>query len=306
MHYMSLINTIVVAGGTHGNERTGVRIVQKWMERPECYNALCKSAKVDLVLSNPEAMRLNRRYRDHDLNRAFSQTCLDVAVEPQQYEFRRARELNRIYGPKGPATRTDLLLDIHNTGSNMGLCLILSERDPFTMKASAVLTQEFKNAWIYYQPEERSASPYFGTVARADVCIEIGPQPHGTLDAAIFEESERLVKRYLELAEEWNRGELQKRPAIKVDVYTQLRDMGYPKPQGGGPITAMIHPDLLGHDYCELKKGDKLFRTFDGKDILYEGEADGRESVWPIFINEPAYYEKDIAMSLTVKSEEEW
>ena len=49
-----------------------------------------------------------------------------------------------------------------------------------------------------------------------------------------------------------------------------------------------------------------LFRTFDGKDILYEGEADGRESVWPIFINEPAYYEKDIAMSLTVKSVEEW
>jgi aspartoacylase len=28
--------------------------------------------------------------------------------------------------------------------------------------------------------------------------------------------------------------------------------------------------------------------------------------VWPIFINEPAYYEKDIAMSLTVRSVEEW
>lgn len=303
---MSLINTIVVAGGTHGNERTGVRIVEKWMEHPECYNTLCKSAKVDLVLSNPEAIRLNRRYRDHDMNRAFSQTCLDVSVEPQQYEFRRARELNKIYGPKGPNTKTDLLLDIHNTGSNMGLCLILSTRDPFTMKASAALTQEFKNAWIYYQPEERSESPYFGTVARADVCIEIGPQPHGTLDANLFEASEKLVKRYLELADEWNRGELQKRPAVKVEVYTQLRDLGYPKPQGGGPIQAMIHPDLLGRDYCELKKGDKLFRTFDGGDILYEGETDGRESVWPIFINEPAYYEKDIAMSLTVKTEEMW
>jgi aspartoacylase len=28
--------------------------------------------------------------------------------------------------------------------------------------------------------------------------------------------------------------------------------------------------------------------------------------VYPIFISEPAYYEKDIAMSLTVKSVEEW
>ena len=302
---MCKINTIVVAGGTHGNERTGVSLVEKWLAHPECYDSLCKSAKVDIVLANPEAVRINRRYRDYDLNRAFSQTCLDVTVEPAQYEFRRARELNRMYGPKGADTRTDLILDVHNTGANMGYCLILSTRDPFTMKASAVLTQEFEDAWIYYQPEERSASPYFGTVAKADVCIEIGPQQHGTLNAEIFERSEKLVKRYLELAEEWNRGELQKREPIQVEVYTQLRDLGYPKPQGGGAIQAMIHPDLDGHDYRELKKGDKLFRTFDGKDILFEGESDGR-SVYPIFINEPAYYEKDIAMSLTVKTIEKW
>lgn len=302
MLVMSMINTIVVSGGTHGNERTGVRLIQKWMENPECYSGLCPSAQIDLVLANPEGMKLNRRYRDHDLNRAFSQTCLDVRGVPQQYEFRRAKELNEIYGPKGPGTKTDLLLDVHNTGSNMGMCLILSARDPFCMRASAVLTQEFSNAWIYYQPEERSASPYFGTIAKADICVEIGPQQHGTLDAAIFEESERLVKRYLELVEEWNRGELQKRPPIQVDVYTQFKDLGYPKPQGGGPIQAMIHPNLMGHDYCELKDGDALFRTFDGKDILYHGES----PVYPIFISEPAYYEKDIAMSLTTKTVEEW
>lgn len=302
---MSMINTIVVAGGTHGNERTGVSLVKKWMDKPECYKSLCPSANVDLVLCNPEAVRLNRRYRDFDLNRAFSQACLDVTAEPMQYEFRRARELNGIYGPKGANTRTDLILDVHNTGSNMGYCLILSARDPFTMKASAVLTQEFEDTWIYYQPEERSASPYFGTVAKADICIEIGPQQHGTLNAAIFERSEKIVKRYLELAEEWNRGELQKREPIQVEVYTQFRDLGYPKPQGGGAIQAMIHPDLDGRDYRELKKGDKLFRTFDGEDVLFEGEPDGR-SVYPIFINEPAYYEKDIAMSLTVKTVEKW
>ena len=124
--------------------------------------------------------------------------------------------------------------------------------------------------------------------------------------ARLFEKAEKLVKRYLELADEWNRGELQNRAPVQVEVYTQLRDLGYPKAWAGAPIEAMIHPDLLGADYRELKKGDKVFRTFDGKDILYEGEADGRESVWPIFINEPAYYEKDIAMSLTVKSVEMW
>ena len=152
------------------------------------------------------------------------------------------------------------------------------------MKASAVLTQEFDDARIYYQPEERSASPYFGTVAMADVCVEIGPQQHGTLDARLFERTEKLVKRYLELADEWNRGELQKRSPIQVEVYTQLRDLGYPKAWAGAPIEAMIHPDLLGRDFGELKKGDKLFRTFDGKDILYEGEADGRDTqIFPLY-----------------------
>ncbi len=303
---MSLIHNIVVAGGTHGNELTGVRLVQKWMDHPECYNSLCPGANVELVLSNPEGMRLNRRYRDHDLNRAFSQTCLDADYESNLYEFRRAKELNKLYGPKGPDTRTDLLLDVHNTGSNMGFCLILSARDPFCMRASAVLTQEFEDAWIYYQPEERSASPYFGTVAKADICIEIGPQHHGTLNAVIFERSEKLVKRYLELAEEWNRGELQKRPKIQVDVYTQWRDLGYPKPQGGGPIQAMIHPEVFGFDRRELREGDNLFRTFDGKDIPFRREPNDPEVLHPIFVNEPAYYEKDIAMSLTVKTTEEW
>lgn len=298
---MSLINTIVVAGGTHGNERTGVHLVQKWMEHPECYNNICQSADVELVLANPEAIRLNRRYRDYDLNRAFSKTCLSVSSDLSLYEFRRARELNKLYGPKGSDTRTDLLLDIHNTGSNMGFCLILSARDPFTMRASAVLTQEFKDAKIYYQPEERNASPYFGTIAKADVCIEIGPQQHGTLNARIFERSEKLVKRYLELAEAWNNGDLQKRSPIEVEVYTQLRDMGYPKLHGNCAIQGMIHPDLDGHDYRALNAGDNLFRTFDGKDYLYEGET-----VYPIFINEPAYYEKDIAMSLTTKTVEKW
>ena len=303
---MPEIRTVVIAGGTHGNERTGVRLVKKWMENPAYYKSLCKSANVELVLSNPEAVRLNRRYRDHDLNRAFSRTCLDVTCSPQGYEFRRAIELNGIYGPKGKDTKTDLLLDVHNTGSNMGYCLILSARDPFTMRSSAVLSQEFDDVHIYYQPEEREESPYFGTIAKADVCIEIGPQQHGTLDARIFETSERLIRRYLELVEEWNMGKLQERAPIPVDVYTQLRDLGYPKNPGDDTILAMIHPDLESSDYTELKKGDSLFRTFDFKDIPYEGEADGKKSVYPIFINEPAYYEKNIAMSLTVKTREMW
>lgn len=40
------------------------------------------------------------------------------------YEFVRCRELNALLGPKGSPKAVDLVCDLHNTTSNMGLCLI--------------------------------------------------------------------------------------------------------------------------------------------------------------------------------------
>ncbi|MEJ1936133.1 succinylglutamate desuccinylase/aspartoacylase family protein, partial [Nostoc sp. NIES-2111] len=64
-----------------------------------------------------------------------------------------------------------------------------------------------------------------------------------------------------------------------------------------GEIQAMIHPDLQFRDYEPLNPGDPLFLTLDGKAIAYEGTS----TVYPIFINEAAYYEKGIAMLFTEK-----
>lgn len=297
---MSKINTILVAGGTHGNERTGVAIIEKWAKKPEFFKALCPSAQVEILMANPSAVRLCRRYDGQDLNRSFSNTTLAIQGKSLCYEVNRARELNAAFGPKGKNTKTDLLIDIHNTTANMGYCLILSERNPFTMKASAVLTTEFPSAKIYYQPEERGESPYFGTIAKADICLEVGPQCHGTIAAELFETTEKIVVRYLELAEEWNAGKLQQREGIPVDIYTQFKDIDYPRDRSGR-MTAMIHPNLLGHDYEELREGMPIYRTFDGEDVLYHDET-----VCPIFVDEAAYYEKKWSMSLTKKSREVW
>ncbi len=297
---MDLIRTIVVSGGTHGNELTGVKLYEKWARNGEYFQGKCPSAKVLLAHTNVEATAACRRYIDKDLNRCFSRELLSLASS-DVYEIRRAKELDARFGPKGPDTRTDLIIDVHNTTSNMGICLILSARDPFTMRASAEIASEFPDAFIYYQPEEREASPYFGTVAKADICLEVGPQPHGSLDAKLFFETERVVLRYLELAEEWNAGILQKKPRKTVDVYTQYKDIDYPR-DSSGSVRAMVHPNLRNADYSELSPGDALFMTFDGEDILYEGA----QTVHPIFIDESAYYEKKLAMSLTTKTTEEW
>lgn len=49
------------------------------------------------------------------------------------YEQRRAHELNAQLGPKGSQDAVDLLIDIHNTTSNMGLCLIFYTLDWITL-----------------------------------------------------------------------------------------------------------------------------------------------------------------------------
>ncbi len=61
----------------------------------------------------------------------------------------------------------------------------------------------------------------------------------------------------------------------------------------------MIHPQLQFRDYEALHPGDLMFLTFDGRAIAYEGES----TVYPVFINEAAYYEKGVAMCLTEKYE---
>lgn len=297
---MRKIENIVVSGGTHGNELTGIQLISKWSKNPSIYSARCPSAQIFLQLTNPEAVSVCRRYVDLDLNRSFADRLLALEA-PEAYEIRRAKELNERFGPKGPDTKTDLIIDVHNTTSNMGVCLILSAKDPFTMRASAELVHEFPNAFIYYQPEERGESPYFGTIARADICLEVGPQPHGSLDASLFAETEQVVLRYLELAEEWNAGILQAKPKKSVKVYTQFRDIDYLR-EPSGEISAMVHPSFRNGDYRELKPGEALFRTFDGKDVPYSGDR----TVHPIFIDESAYYEKKLAMSLTTLSTEEW
>ncbi|MDR3000122.1 MAG: aspartoacylase [Fibromonadaceae bacterium] len=275
---MELLDKIVICGGTHGNELTGVYLAKKhgWF------------------LANPEAVAVCRRYIDTDLNRCFALSQLRVESGELRVENLRAKVINTMLGGKGTEAAPDLILDIHNTTANMGVTLILNQSDTELINICAHIAKEFEDVRIYLQPEKRDESPYLGTIAKRDVCIEAGPQPHGTLDAKLFFKVERIVFRFLELAEAWNKGNL---PKINgIETFKETRSIDYPRDSEGN-IIAMIHPALQGRDFCELKAGMPIFMGLDGKEILWEGET-----CYPAFINEAAYYEKGIAMSLTERA----
>jgi succinylglutamate desuccinylase len=273
---MEVFKNIVVCGGTHGNELTGVYLAKKhgWL------------------LANPAAAAVCRRYVDCDLNRCFSRANLNG--KDTKLENLRAREINALLGGKGEQTAPDLILDLHNTTANMGVTLILSSNAQALLNISAVIAAEFSDVHIYLQPESREESPYLGTIAKRDICIEAGPQPHGTLNAELFFKVERIVFRFLELAEAWNCEVLPK--ANNIETWTEMRSIDYPRDSAGN-ITAMVHPAMQGKDFCCLKAGMPIFMGFDGHEILWQGET-----CHPTFINEAAYYEKGIAMSLAKKN----
>jgi succinylglutamate desuccinylase len=271
---MISVDKIVVCGGTHGNELTGIYLAKKH----------------NWFLANPAAAEKYRRYIDCDLNRCFAMSSLNSKKEG--LEHTRAKAINAMLGQKGTEGAPDLILDLHNSTANMGITLILSHRDADIMNICSHIAKEFTDVHVYLQQENRAESPYLGTIAKTDVCIEVGPQAHGTLNAELFFKVERVVFRFLELVESWKNGSLPKANG-KIETFTEIRNIDYPR-DSSGDVAAMVHPALQGKDFCELKAGMPIFMGFDGEETLWQGEI-----CYPAFINEAAYYEKKIAMSLT-------
>ena len=100
---------VVVVGGTHGNEYTGV-----WLEK-------ALRDKSETIVGNPAAVEANRRFLDEDLNRCFLRSKLDAP--PETREALRAREVDAALGPKGSDTAADLVIDLHTTTANMGVTI---------------------------------------------------------------------------------------------------------------------------------------------------------------------------------------
>lgn len=288
---MQRIRNILLVGGTHGNEMTGIHLVRNWLRDsgPLKHEGL----DVQLLLANPEAIQVCRRYVETDLNRAFSKDLLAPQSQAKSKENLRAREIHAQFA------NPDLVIDLHNSTANMGICLILNHLDEPVRRICAILAREFNEVRILYQPEPEDTLSYLPSIGLRDITVEVGPQPHGMLRATLYNRTRSLVIRLLELVSLFNSQELDMTP-VPTLVYTQTGSHGYPMDSEGN-ISAMIHPTLEGRDFAALDKGSPVFLTFDNRPLFWE-----QETIYPCFIGEAAYLEKHIAFSVLQSSEELW
>ncbi|XP_041789103.1 N-acyl-aromatic-L-amino acid amidohydrolase (carboxylate-forming) B-like [Chelmon rostratus] len=289
------LSRVAVCGGTHGNEMTGVYMVRAMQKQTVDQAA---SVSITTVLSNPRAVDACRRYIDTDMNRCFTDALLSAPVtDSTPYELRRAQELNAQLGPKGSQEAVDLLCDIHNTTSNMGLCLIFYSLDWITLHIYKYIQSKMapKPVRVIQLDIPPSEAYSFESVGKHGFAIEVGPQPHGVLRADIF----NLVKEALDLTTEWLEGFNSGRTyeGGEAEAYTRVKSVDYPRDPATNEITAAIHPQLQDNDFKLLRPGDPVFQTFSSETLKYEGEE-----LYPFFINECAYYEKKIAFHLAKKT----
>ncbi|KAJ8275763.1 hypothetical protein COCON_G00075150 [Conger conger] len=288
------VRKVAIFGGTHGNEMSGVTLVNLWINNGAEIQR--SGLTIKPFITNPQAVEKCTRYIDTDLNRAFTQDNLSVPrSEELPYEVRRAQEINQMFGPKGSPEAYDVIFDLHNTTSNMGCTLILeSSKDHFNLQMVNYIKRAVAPASCTVLLTEHPLLQYSTTrsVGKHPIGLEVGPQPQGVLRSNIFESMRAIVKHALDFIELFNGG-MEFQPCT-VDVYRVSEKMDYPRDTNGN-ITAMVHPNLQDCDWEPLNRGDPMFQTFDGRTIEYEGG----HTVYPAFINEAAYYEKHQAFTLT-------
>lgn len=286
-----LIRRVVIVGGTHGNELTGVYLVKKFEQFPELLHR--RSLDCITLFANPRAIAVNRRYLDRDLNRCFANEDL-ANSELTSYEDQRAKEIAAQLGSKDQPN-IDLIIDLHSTTANMGLTILPSTKHPFNLRLAAYLSQLHPAVRVCFGVQCNQDAPLLRSLSPFGCTIEVGAIAQGILDANLLQQTEMLVHAILDYIDAMNQGNIVAAPPI-LTAYQAVSSLDFPR-NSSGELQGMIHPQLQFKDYDRLSHGSPIFLGFTGETILYEGNT----TVFPVFINEAAYYEKGIAMVLTEK-----
>lgn len=286
------LNKVAIVGGTHGNEFSGIYLLRKWRETPQLIQR--DSFTVETVFANPKAFEENKRYLDCDMNRQFGNDDL-INPELANYEQSRAKAINAQLGPKGNA-KTDFIIDLHNTTSNMGPSLILLQTDTFNRQLGAYVSAQMPDAVIVLEDHVAvHEHSFLSSITEQGVIVEIGPQPQSVIRQDVLDWMEEMTGHILDFVDLYNRNALPVLPA-SYEAYKYHETLKLPENEQGERI-GMVHRNVQDADFKVLRHGDPIFTLFDGQEICWEGDYEA----YPHFINEAAYYDNNLAMSLAKK-----
>jgi succinylglutamate desuccinylase len=324
------IQSVVVVGGTHGNEYTGVWCIKALDRQLEKKNDFA-SFKLSTLLGNPQAYMENKRFMDQDLNRQFSHKALEENPSGSA-ESKRAKEIDQLVGPKfggednPPAA--DVLIDLHTTTTNMGTTLIVGEGNPLMTQAAAYVKHKLKcqgdhdNVCVLMHTHANQLErPHVSSIAPKALSIEVGPVPQGVLRHDMVEKTQLALAAVLEFLERHNtepeallRELRESYPTGTVPCYRSAPaqipgemsgKIRWPSdPENENFPAWIVHKNVQDRDFQEIRTGDPLFVDLDGTVITYNGSHGS--PVLLMFINEGGYYYASSGTGISVARRDEY
>ena len=274
---MILPKRVIIIGGTHGNEWTGIAIIKHYQD---LLRNKFPELNLEFIFGNPEAYKMGKRFKEEDLNRASQ--FLDE--NRKTYEAQRAKEIQGIIQKE-----SCIVIDLHTTTSQMGNTLIISREIPENLFLCALVQNNSPTTKILLAPDPMGK--YLASQSKFGLMIEVGPIANNVLTATALEETLKLLVLTLSHINNF-------RPSMTdVEVFEEIEDVYYPQDSEGN-LTAYIHSEMSGRDYAQIGKKFKAFMGFDGREI----EHTSNEDAYPIFINEAAYYPSKLAFTLCRKT----
>ena len=278
---------ILIVSGTHGNELNPVWAVKKFRN---LINTSPQSKSLEFILGNPKALEKGLRYIDVDLNRSFN--VLKTASNQNFYEVNRSEYLISEYGIQGPKS-CPIVIDLHTTTSCMGTSIVMYGRRQRDFCLAAILQAKF-GLPIYLHERDVNQTGFLVEAWPCGLVIEIGPVAQNHFDSEITERFLMILSFLGDLINnlENNRINL----PSEISLFVHQKSIDYPR-DDNNDINALIHPLRINNDWKMIEEGDPLFINIDNETLTYSG----KEKIYPLFIGEAAYREKNIAMSFTKK-----
>jgi len=284
------IDKVLIVGGTHGNELTGVFLLNHWINNRD--EILKPEYMTDLLLSNKKAINQKKRYVDRDLNRCFLRDNLNN-MNLRSYEDMLAKTFYKVYGPES-RSGFNFIIDMHTSTSDMGITLMI-ESNRFNLKIADYVRGHLPEVNIYCFEKSARTQSCLRSITPYAIGVEIGPVAQNKLCHKTIKKMKLTVFSILDAIVSVCTEGNEDIPYEVTNVYCHRDDIPFPDESVGSGF--LIHEKLENKNYHQLKKDDPLFVKINGEMIRY-----GREdNLCPVFVNEAAYYDKNIAFSLVEK-----
>lgn len=275
---MKALGRVLVFGGTHGNEWTGVYAVEKFATQ---FIEKFKTLEVQFHHANPEAFKINKRFKDEDLNRAFE---FLHETRPNSYEHRRARQIKALI-EEAPC----FVVDLHTTTSNMGSTVILTSYHPLNLWIASQLKEKIPDCRIIGSVDVQKK--YLSSQSDFSMMIEVGPVANGVINATALSSTLHILENIFDCLSR-QKGHY----SGNLEIFEETKNIFYPLNERN-ELDAYIHCDFQDKDFGEVEGSFTAFKKFSGEEVQLQTDR----PLYPIFINEAAYYPQHIAFNLCEK-----